>query len=358
MKIVTIVGARPQFIKAAMFSNAVARKRSKSIDEVLVHTGQHYDTSMSDIFFNQMGIPEPNYNLGVKAVRHGEMIGRMLIDIEKVLISECPDIVVVYGDTNSTVAAALASSNLGIYLAHIEAGLRSYDRAMPEEISRVLTDNLSDFLFCPSATAAQNLKSEGITDGVHIVGDIMLDAHKHFSATNAPTEIDHILNDLNGKDYVLATIHRGENTDNKERLHSIFEGLKRVAKYMMVIIPIHPRTLKMLNRFDIHSDIRDSIKVIDPVGYMEMLKLQKNSSVIVTDSGGLQKEAYFSKVPCVTIRQTTEWSETVTAGWNSLCDADPEAIFCAIREVSEGKDHPDIFGNGDTAKIILDTLID
>ena len=357
MKIVTVIGARPQFIKAAMVSHAIAKKHPKAISEILVHTGQHYDASMSNIFFDQMSIPKPNYNLGIHAVRHGEMTGRMLTDIEPILISEAPDVVIVYGDTNSTIAAALASSKLGIDVAHIEAGLRSYDRAMPEEINRVLTDHLSKSLFCPSPQAEQNLKTEGITDGVHVVGDVMLDAHMHFNTSKVPTSIDNILHELNGKDYALATIHRSENTDNKLRLEAIFEGLKRVASRMTVILPLHPRTSKMLNNFKVHLDIKDTIQVINPVGYIEMLKLQKHSRVIITDSGGLQKEAYFSKVPCVTIRETTEWNETISAGWNTLCKADPDAIFATTIGTSKGKQDSNIFGKGNTAQLILDTLI-
>ena len=311
-KILTVVGARPQFIKAAPVSRAL--KQSK-IEEVLVHTGQHFDPSMSDIFFDELDIPKPHYNLEVNRLGHGAMTGRMLEEIEKIIISEKPKLVLVYGDTNSTLAGALAATKLCVPVAHVEAGLRSFNRLMPEEVNRVLTDHISSYLFCPTQSAVENLNNEGIHLGVHAVGDVMFDCTLY--AARLSEQRSRILEslDLRPKKYALTTIHRAENTDNKERFFELFNWLKCASKERDILIPVHPRTRKL---FEALGELPHGFRLIDPVGYLDMHMLLHNAEIVFTDSGGLQKEAYFHRVPCVTLRDETEWVETIDAGWNRL----------------------------------------
>jgi len=334
MKILTVVGARPQFIKLAPLSKIL---RENGISEIIVHTGQHYDENMNDLFFKELEIPEPDYNLGIGSGNHGEQTGRMLIEIEKIMLKEKPDLVIVYGDTNSTLAGALAASKLHIKLAHVEAGLRSFNKRMPEEINRVLTDHVSDILFCPTQTAVENLKNEGIIIGVYLVGDVMFDALLHFSKiSDMKSNVLERLN-IKPKEYYLATIHRAENTDNYERLKNILTAFSKMDE--MVVFPIHPRTRKMINYYGLDDLIRkDNIKVIDPVGYLDMLKLERNAKAILTDSGGVQKEAFWLKVPCITLRDETEWIETVNLGWNRLVGSNVEKILEAVRDLKLGVD--------------------
>ena len=310
MRFVSIVGARPQFIKAAVLS----RELRKLHTEILVHTGQHYDNNMSEIFFKELEIPTPDYNLNIGSGNHGEQTGAMLEGIEKILLKEKPDWCLVYGDTNSTLAGALAASKLHIKITHVEAGLRSFNRWMPEEINRVLTDHISDLLLCPTQTAVKNLEMEGITKGVHLSGDVMYDAL--IWAVDKAKKSSTILQDLDltPKNYLLATVHRAENTDNPEKLKNILDAFNQINE--VIIWPVHPRTRKKLQ--EINWQPRNHLKLIEPVGYLDMALLESNASVIVTDSGGIQKEAYWLQVPCVTLREETEWVETVESRWNKI----------------------------------------
>jgi UDP-N-acetylglucosamine 2-epimerase len=351
MKILTVVGARPQFIKLAPLSKIL---RENGINEIIVHTGQHYDENMNDLFFKELEIPEPDYNLGIGSGNHGEQTGKMLIEIEKIILKENPDLVIVYGDTNSTLAGALAASKLHIKLAHVEAGLRSFNKRMPEEINRVLTDHVSDILFCPTQTAVENLKNEGITNGVYLVGDVMFDALLHFSKISDMKSV--ILERLNikPKEYYLTTIHRAENTDNYERLKNILTAFSKMDE--IVVFPIHPRTRKMISYYGLDGFLEnDNVKVIDPVGYLDMLKLEKNAKAILTDSGGVQKEAFWLKVPCITLRDETEWIETVNLGWNRLVGSNVEKILEAVRDLKFGVDVS--FDNDFSAKKMYEIII-
>jgi len=309
---------------------------------------------MNDLFFKDLEMPEPDYNLGIGSSNHGEQTGRMLIEIEKIILKENPDLVIVYGDTNSTLAGALASSKLHIKLAHVEAGLRSFNKRMPEEINRVITDHVSDILFCPTQTAVENLKNEGITKGVYLVGDVMFDALLYFSKiSDMKSNILERLN-IKPKEYYLATIHRAENTDNYERLKNILTAFSKMDK--IVVFPIHPRTKKMISRYELDDLIRkDNIKVIDPVGYLDILKLEKNAKAILTDSGGIQKEAFWLKVPCITLRDETEWVETVNLGWNRLVGSNVEKILEAVRDLKFGVDVS--FENDFSAKKMYEIII-
>ena len=304
-KILTIVGARPQFIKAAPISHALA---AVGLIEILVHTGQHFDALMSDVFFDELDIPKPSYNLEVNSLSHGAMTGRMLERIEAAMLVEAPKMVLIYGDTNSTVAGALAAAKLHIPVAHVEAGLRSFNRRMPEEINRVVADQLSDLLFCPTSTAVENLRNEGITRGVHAVGDVMFDAT--ITAVKRARVRSRILEKLRlaPKSYAVATIHREENTDEPERFVRIMAWLERTAEEQIVIMPTHPRTRKLLESRGMKLK---EVRLIEPLGYLDMAWLVHHAAKIVTDSGGLQKEAYFHRVPCVTLRDETEWVETL-----------------------------------------------
>ena len=318
-KIITILGARPQFVKAAVLSRIIAK--NKDFEEVIVHTGQHYDTNMSDVFFSEMEIPVPKYNLNINGSSHGAMTGKMVEKIEEVLIFEKPQAIVVYGDTNSTIAGALAAKKLDIKVVHIEAGLRSFNMKMPEEINRILTDRISDLLFCPTDTAIQHLKMEGFDNfDARVIksGDIMKDAVEYYSRFSK--ERSKIISDLKLKDdpFILATIHRQENTDDLEKLKAIFEGLEILSKKIRVIVPLHPRTLKILKK----NKLSYSIEIINPVGYFDMLELLKHCFLVVTDSGGLQKEAFFNKKSCIIVREETEWTELVENGFAILVGSD------------------------------------
>jgi UDP-GlcNAc3NAcA epimerase len=315
VRLVTVVGARPQFIKAAPVSRALAEA---GVAELLVHTGQHYDNNMSDVFFDEMGIPVPTYALGIGSGTHGVQTGRMLSNLEEVIMTEWPDWVLVYGDTNSTLAGALAAAKLRVPVAHVEAGLRSYNRRMPEELNRVLTDHMSDVLFAPTNEAVRNLAAEGIGDDrVRQVGDVMYDAALFFAAR--AEEQSGILEslDLIPKRYVLVTVHRAENTEDDVRLRAIVDGLAGVASRQPVVMPLHPRTRAALTRLRLMDRLAD-VRILDPVGYLDMVVLERNAAVIATDSGGVQKEAFFFQVPCVTLRDETEWIELVELGWNRL----------------------------------------
>jgi len=359
MKVVDVVGARPQFIKLAPILKAIERHNQKysdhPIQEILVHTGQHYDYKMSQVFFDEPGLKSPDYHLGVGSGNHGYQTGEMLKRIEEVLLKEKPDLVMVYGDTNTTLAGALAAAKLHIPVAHVEAGLRSFNKKMPEEINRVLTDHVPDFLFCPTQTAVENLRREGIEKGVHLVGDVMYDAVLlYLNLVEKKSEIMERLG-LKPKSYALVTVHRAENTDQPERLRAIFEGLERVAKEgLPVILPLHPRTRKQLNALEIHPK---EVQVLDPVSYLDMLVLEKNAQVILTDSGGVQKEAFFFRVPCVTLRDETEWVETVETGWNTLVGCDSERMVQAALEAHPGIESVCPYGDGRAAGKIVSAII-
>ena len=351
MKILSIIGARPQFIKCAPLSRAIRREH----EEILIHTGQHYDAGMSDVFFNELNIPKPDHNLGIGSGTHGEQTGKMLSEIEKLLIKEQPDLVLIYGDTNSTLAGALAASKLHINIAHVEAGLRSFDRTMPEEINRVLTDHISNLLFCPTGTAVMNLKNEGVTDGVYCVGDVMMDAleYNRKIAEDRSTILDDM--DLTSKDFMVATVHRPANTDSKKNLSSIVKAFCSTAD-QTIVFPAHPRTERYLKEYGLWDLFCQHVKVIPPVGYLDMLKLMAHSSKILTDSGGIQKEAYMLGVPCVTLRENTEWVETVEDGWNVLVGANYGKIVDAIVGFEGAGERSDVFGEGDASERICEIL--
>ena len=359
MRIVTIIGARPQFIKASMVSREIAK--NSTIDEVIIHTGQHFDENMSDIFFDELKIPVPSYNLGIGSALHGEQTGRMIEEIEKVLLKERPQMVLLYGDTNSTLAGAIASAKLSLKIAHVEAGLRSFNKSMPEEINRVLTDRVSDMLFCPTTTSVENLQNEGIRDGIYLVGDVMYDSILYFeNGFHNRTEILEELN-LNEKEinqrYILATIHRQENTDTIENLSSILSAMSQIKEE--IILPLHPRTKKTIEEEKL--SYKKNIKIIEPISYLEMLSLEKNAFMILTDSGGIQKEAFIFGVPCVTFRDETEWIETVQTGMNKLTGFSTKRILEAYNEfclngVKILQDAVNYYGNGFAAKKIVEIL--
>jgi len=381
MKLVSIVGARPQFVKAAPVSRAIARHKSMghalSITDVLVHTGQHYDHNMSQVFFDQLQIPKPDYHLGVGSGSHGQMTGAMLIKIEEVLNKEKPDLVMVYGDTNSTLAGALAAVKLNIPVAHVEAGLRSFNRRTPEEINRLVADHLSTILFCPTNRAVENLRAEGIVDGketepagntphnghafelirrVVQVGDVMYDAFL-FNREVAAAKSS-IIDDqgLPRGTYYLATIHRQENTDDPDRLRNIFSAFDALAtEANPLMVPLHPRTKKVLEEKRIGNFQNRNIRIIPPVSYLDMIALESHAKAILTDSGGMQKEAYFVRVPCVTFRDETEWVETVDAGWNAVVGCDPDHIIRSAREARPGKD-VFLYGEGKASEAIVEIL--
>ena len=346
MKIASIVGARPNFIKCAPLS----REIRKEFNEVIIHTGQHYDYEMNKVFFDELNIPEPDYHLGVGSGTHGEQTGEMLKRTEEVLIKEKPDLVLVFGDTNSALAGALAASKLHIKVGHIEAGLRSYDKKMPEEINGVLTDYCSDLLFCPTETAVENLKKEGITKNVYLTGDVMVDGLKENIeiAENNSSILDEM--NLKPKEYYLATVHRAENTDAFNRLRDIVGAFCEIGD---LVFSCHPRTEKCLKQFDLWDKLTKKIKIIKPVGYLDMLMLEKNAKKIFTDSGGVQKEAYIFKVPCITLRENTEWIETVEDGWNVLAGANKEKIVKMANEFEPKGTQRDVFGSGDASEGIV-----
>jgi len=345
MKFLTVVGARPQFVKASPLSLELRKHHH----EVLVHTGQHYDHGMSAVFFAELEIAEPDYNLGIGSGPHGAQTGAMLAALEEVMLSERPDTVIVYGDTNSTLAGALAAAKLNLPVAHVEAGLRSFNRRMPEEINRLVADHVSTWLFAPSQSAADQLAAEGITGGVHVVGDIMMDALRiHARRAVLPPALGLV----SGR-YALATVHRAENTDDSERLRGILRGLRALG--LPVILPLHPRTRKMLAEFGLTAD--SSIRTVEPVGYLDMLALEASAAIILTDSGGVQKEAYHFGVPCLTLRDETEWTETLELGWNRLCGADADRIAAAARQLPpQDAPRPALYGDGHAAEKIVKAL--
>jgi UDP-N-acetylglucosamine 2-epimerase len=363
MKIVTIVGARPQFIKAAPVSRAIRghneKDRDPRITEVLVHTGQHYDHGMSQIFFDELDISEPDLNLGVGSGSHGWQTGQMLVRIEEVLLEEKPDFVVVYGDTNSTLAGALAAVKLHILVAHVEAGLRSFNREMPEEHNRVVADHCSNLLFCPTQRAVDNLAREGVTRGVHLVGDTMYDAVLQFSsiARKRSTILENL--DLEPETYLLTTIHRPYNTDIPENLRNIFQAFAEIGE--AIVFPAHPRTSKKIAALESTASqelVPGNVKIIEPVGYLDMLVLEENARLILTDSGGMQKEAYFFGVPCITLRTETEWVETVETGWNVVVGADISAITEGYQQAinSPPTKRPNLYGDGRASEKIVSVL--
>ena len=350
MKILTILGARPQFIKAGSVSREIAGHHE--INEVIVHTGQHYDANMSDIFFDEMKIPKPDYFLGIGGKSHGAMTGQMIEKIEEVALKEKPDWMMVYGDTNSTLAGAIVASKLHIKLAHIEAGLRSFNMKMPEEVNRILTDRVSQILFCPTDTAVQNLENEGYDNlDVKVVksGDVMQDGAIFYKSLAKKPSYD-IQNE-----YILCTIHRAENTDDEKRLKNIFAALNEIAEQKQIILPLHPRTKKILKELQINTD---RLTIIDPVGYLGMVWLIDNCSLVMTDSGGLQKEAYFFEKQCITLRDETEWVELVENGFNTLVGADKTKILTAFNNTTAFSDKGlDLYGGGKASKNIINELL-
>lgn len=359
MKIVTVLGARPQFIKAAAVSKAFSV--NGNIEEVIVHTGQHYDENMSEVFFQELDFGRPVYNLGIGSGPHGRQSGRMLEAIECVLLEVAPDWVLVYGDTNSTLAGALAAVKLHIQVAHVEAGLRSFKRRMPEEINRVVADHTCDLLFAPTKAAVQNLRYEGLPDSaIHQIGDVMYDAAIYYAAkADTHSKVLHTLG-LNNKEYLLATLHRAENTDNLERLLLILDALAQIAKQLPVVLPLHPRTRRILNNAGIVADVSRCIRLIDPLGYLDMMTLEKNARLIATDSGGVQKEAYFHGVPCVTFRETTEWVELIELGWNRLAPpVSPAIVISGLRSGLESTPRCTTmpYGDGHAAERLVRILL-
>lgn len=342
MKIATILGARPQFIKAALLSNDFCT--TKNVQEIIIHTGQHFDEKMSQGFFTELDIPVPNFQLNINQMNHGEMTGTMMTEIEKILLDEKPDGVLVYGDTNSTLAGSLAAAKLKIPVFHVEAGLRSFNRSMPEEINRIVTDHLSSLLFCPTKHAIEMLKKEGITHGVIFSGDIMFDLFKKSQKGK----------DISKKPQVLATIHRPSNTDDPSTLASIIEGLERIHKEKQVLLPVHPRTEKKLKEFG----ITPAVNVMPPLSYNQMVSHLLSSEIVLTDSGGVQKEAFFAKTKCITVRSETEWVELIDAGVNHLCDSDAVAIWDTFNLMTNKQCDftPQLYGDGNSAKIIVDEI--
>ncbi len=353
MKLATIVGARPQFIKAATVSRAIGE--TPALREILIHTGQHYDANMSKVFFDELRLPRPDYNLGIGGGHHGAQTGQMLIEIEKVLLHEKPDAVLVYGDTNSTLAGALAAAKLHIPLAHVEAGLRSFNKKMPEEQNRILTDHLADLLFAPTKTATDNLLHEGRPpENIHTVGDVMYDAVRYYAALAANSTVLQ-RHGLNEKNYVLATIHRAENTDDPATLEKIMHDLTRLANEIPVVLPLHPRTRKMLAAIE-GSPGQAKITLIDPVGYLDMLMLEKNARLVITDSGGVQKEAYFHGVPCLTMRNETEWVELVQLGYNRLFRPGDDIIAAYEAMQATVITTSTLYGTGDAALKVREAI--
>lgn len=363
MKVLTILGARPQFIKAGTVSREIEKQKleGKDIEEIIVHTGQHYDSNMSDVFFEQMKIPKPNYFLGVGGKSHGAMTGQMMEKIERIALIEKPDWIMVYGDTNSTLAGSLVASKLHIKLAHIEAGLRSFNMKMPEEVNRILTDRVSDILFCPTETAIKNLKNESFPFKVTLnnqqriinVGDVMQDGALFYKDLAVRPNFND--KSINTNSYILCTIHRAENTDNIERLREIIEALNVISDEINIILPLHPRTKKII----IENSISIDFTIIEPVGYLEMVWLIDNCTIVMTDSGGLQKEAYFFRKPCITLRDETEWVELVENGYNTLVGSSKKAILESLKKVQNmNKNYNEnLFGDGHASKKIVKELL-
>lgn len=364
MKILTIIGARPQFIKAAMVSHAIIKwndAHDDKIEEILLHTGQHYDANMSDVFFTQMKIPHPQIRLSCGGGSHGEMTGKMLIAIEKAIMEHKPDYVMIYGDTDSTLAGALAAAKLNVPVAHVEAGLRSFNRRMPEEINRVLADHVSSLLFCPTRCAVANLQAEGITVGVSHVGDVMYDAALFFGGIAEQTSNILEANSLIKQEYSLATVHRAENTDDHYRLKAIFDAFFAMGtECVPIVLPLHPRTRKALEAIGLLDACQShpGLRLLPPCSFLDMVMLERHASVILTDSGGVQKEAYFHRVPCVTLRDETEWVETIAAGWNQVVGAVAGRIIEAVRNPIVDRHEIDEYGRGDCAAKIVAELGD
>ncbi len=347
MKVATIIGARPQFIKAAPISEKI--NTINSFSEIIIHTGQHFDKKMSDIFFDEMSIPQPNYNLNINQLDYGFMVEMMVKKISPILTEENIDGVLVYGDTNSTLAGSLAAKKLDIPVFHIEAGLRSYDRSMIEENNRIITDHLSTLLFCPSKEAVKNLKKESLIDGVILSGDVMYDVYKKFSFYK-----DNLDEDLKKSGYILSTIHRRENINSFEKLSAIFKNLNQINNNQKIIMPLHPHTKQKIEKYKIQTNI----SIIDPVGYISMLSLLNDCEMVITDSGGLQKESYFAKKKCITIRDQTEWVELIDVGTNVLCQ--PKNLYHIYNQISKIADNfsKNLYGNGKASTHIIESIID
>lgn len=356
-KILTVLGARPQFIKASVVSHAL--QQESRLAEVLVHTGQHFDANMSDVFFAELGMRKPQYHLDIHGGGHGDMTGRMLAEVERVLLKEKPDVVLVYGDTNSTLAGALAAVKLHIPVAHVEAGLRSFNMGMPEEVNRILTDRISRWLFTPTQVATRHLHNEGFKpEQIHLVGDVMYDvALHHGQRVHADTGLMARLG-LVSQGYVLVTVHRAENTDNPQRLASIVDAMIATSRQLPVVWPMHPRTRAVLQRSGMLDVLADKVRLIDPVGYLDMLQLEKYAALIATDSGGVQKEAFFYNVPCVTLRDETEWMELVEAGWNRLASPSSSNLICECIQAAIGSHGKSVspYGLGDAAQKIINKI--
>lgn len=353
VKILSVVGARPQFIKAAPVSRELRKKQT----EILVHTGQHYDYQMSEVFFRELNIPAPDINLEVGSGSHGHQTGQMMSRLEDVVLQEKPDWVLVYGDTNSTLAGALVAAKLNIPVAHVEAGLRSFNKSMPEEINRILTDHVSDLLFTPTDTASRNLEREGVSHGVHQVGDVMYDVMLHHLKIAEGKSSTLTRFSLKPRGYLLSTIHRPSNTDDKDRLEMILSAFCQTEE--TVILLLHPRTRDRIKEYCLEAMISHApnLRVMEPASYLDMLILEKNARVILTDSGGVQKEAYFAKVPCITLRSETEWIETVETGWNTLAGANLDRIPELVRDTKDGSSScPNFYGDGTAAKQIAQLL--
>lgn len=368
--ILTIIGARPQIIKAAALSRAIAEKYSDDLEEIILHTGQHYDTNMSDVFFAELGIPRPDVDLAIGSGSHGEQTAAMLSGIERVIKERRPDVVLVYGDTNSTIAGSLAASKLHVPVVHVEAGLRSFNKRMPEELNRIGTDHASTLLFSPTETGVRNLSKEGIMPstppysidrpGVFHIGDVMYDNSMHFASISDDRST--LLNSLGleSDDYLLSTVHRPSNTDDEEALLSIFSALRAIAQEgMTVVLPLHPRTKGAYERIK-DKVAHERLLIIDPVSFLDMIALEKNAKMIITDSGGVQKESFFFKKPCIVLREETEWVELVENGTARLCGADSSAIRSAYAHFSaaEGMEYPDIYGDGRAAEEICRIVLD
>ncbi|HNX01540.1 MAG TPA: UDP-N-acetylglucosamine 2-epimerase (non-hydrolyzing) [Candidatus Cloacimonadota bacterium] len=349
MKILSVIGARPQFIKAALLSKEIRKYH----EEILVHTGQHYNEEMSDIFFEQLDIPQPSYNLGVGSGTHGYQTGHMIIELEKVLLREMPDFVLIYGDTNSTVSASLAAVKLHIPVGHVEAGLRNFDLNIPEEVNRLVADHISTLLFAPTETAVDNLANEGLSDKTFLTGDVMYDIL--LRSLDVSEKQSGIMTELGlrDKDYILATIHRPDNTDNSDNLKNIIKAFETCGEN--VVVPLHPRTLKEMTKQNIKVE-SDHLKIITPLGYMDFLKLLHHAKKVITDSGGVQKESYLLKIPCITIYESTSWIETVRDGWNILAKPDVEDIMDKIRNFNPSGKQGNYFGDGHSCERIVEII--